>query len=433
MAKSEKSCVGRLLRGCGCLALLSLLLAAGIGVFTLLSQPEPAELDITLRQDRLPAGDTEILQIGTRSSAAMQPIRVVLEMRLVDLAVVADAEPGQFKVDGRYDRANFDLETNLSRVSNGWLYRLDFEPKHRMLIHVDDEETQNHLTLHLPHSTPLDMDLNLRLAEAEIDLTGVALAGLAIDLSLGKLMLRMGEPNPIDLPRFDLAASMANLEILDVQNFGFQRGKVSITMGEARVYNSGPLIRDTDIGFKVTMAQLYLQVPEKTRLTVHEDSFLGGYEGPRLISSAPDAPRLDLRGSVKMGGIEVETATTKPSAALVLKGILLREDATAATRRYHELKARHPNRFHFHPGGLQSLARYLRQSGRMEDARIILELSIQEFPGSAESYLMLAELYGENGDLDHALETLQNALALQPGNLEIQKKLQRLGKKRAEH
>ncbi len=430
MAKKKKSCLGHLFRGCGCLLLLVLLLAVGVGVFTLFNQPKPPEFDIAVRQDSLPSESGQDEQESGIAGVSPLPIRVTLDMRMADLEIVTDAPPGQFKVNGRYDRANFDLDTNLSRRGKGWVYRVDFKSRQRLFTHIDAQDAPNHLTLHLPHTTPLDLDMDLGLTKSDIDLSGASLAGLKVKFNLGKLVLRMNDANPIPLAEFEIDASMANLEILDIQHFGFTGGKLKMTMGEARVYNSGPLAQDTNIGFAVNMAQLYLQIPEDTRLSVHEESVMGGYEGPRQLSTSADAPLLDLRGRVTMGSVEVETATTKPSAALVLKGIILKQDVAAAIARYHEFKTLYPDRFHFHPGGLQSLASFLLEGEREADARAILALSIREFPTAAESYLMLADIDARAGNFQAAVQSLEEGLRRIPDSLAIQNRLERLKRER---
>lgn len=108
------------------------------------------------------------------------------------------------------------------------------------------------------------------------------------------------------------------------------------------------------------------------------------------------------------------------SQALVKGGI---EAACACSVQLH---ASNQKEYEIDEESLLMLAMQLEMAGRLELAIEVFELNIQVFPDFVDTYIFLAYVYRQMGDLELAEGTLQKALALDPGNTEALALLKKL-------
>jgi predicted Zn-dependent protease len=103
-------------------------------------------------------------------------------------------------------------------------------------------------------------------------------------------------------------------------------------------------------------------------------------------------------------------------------------DARAAIARYHELKAKSPDKYDFGEQEVNRLGYVLLQRGRVADAIDVFLLNVEENPKSWNVYDSLAEAYAAHGDRDLAVANYKKSLELNPKNanaVEALKKLQK--------
>jgi CubicO group peptidase (beta-lactamase class C family) len=90
----------------------------------------------------------------------------------------------------------------------------------------------------------------------------------------------------------------------------------------------------------------------------------------------------------------------------------------AAYARYAELQESGGQEYHFDEYDLVSLMYQLVGAGKVELAIEVLNLNLRAFPDDVNSYLYLAKIYLQKGQLARARESLEKALAVQPANTE---------------
>lgn len=111
-----------------------------------------------------------------------------------------------------------------------------------------------------------------------------------------------------------------------------------------------------------------------------------------------------------------------------LRTVALRQGADSAVAAYRRLRERHHGGFTYDFGErpLATLATRLAAEGRAADARRMLELNAEQFPGSAGVAFELGRAYETAGERDRAIEQFRRALRLQPGHRQAQQRLQQL-------
>ena len=126
---------------------------------------------------------------------------------------IKPGEPGgEIKVHGEYAQANFRLDINSKNEGDALRYDIDFESiKSSWMsgvsnnggnIRIGGKRVRNHITVTVPPDLLMDMNVDLSTGDYELDLSGLAVANLDLEGSIGRLELQMGEANqvPMEVP-----------------------------------------------------------------------------------------------------------------------------------------------------------------------------------------------------------------------------------------
>lgn len=100
----------------------------------------------------------------------------------------------------------------------------------------------------------------------------------------------------------------------------------------------------------------------------------------------------------------------------------------AMAARYHELKSSRPKDFDFRERELNLLGYELLQQKRAADAVAVFGLNVEAYPASANTYDSLGEAYMAAGDRVLAEASYKQSLALNPGNENAKRMIERLRK-----
>jgi hypothetical protein len=144
------------------------------------------------------------------------------------------------------------------------------------------------------------------MGESRIDLGGLTLQDLGIDLSMGNHRLDFKEPVVGGVRRVRLNVSMGNINIDNLGNTGAEAIEASGNMGNVTADLGGAWQPESkaELNFTQSMGQLTLQVPSSVKLDANIISSQGGT--PRRPDSTeetkdPKAPTLHLRMETSMG------------------------------------------------------------------------------------------------------------------------------------
>jgi hypothetical protein len=301
----------------GCLAVLILgvlVLVVVAGVMVALGPPEQrparAEEEQPVTVPRLPPGVTPSPREVPPPAAALR-VELSLDEGRFD---VAPGEPGGgVRVEADYDQGLYELaQETVPTSGGGQTVRIDFRPRYstlrRLLTlgHVD--ANRNRVRVVLPPDVPLTLAGSIERGESRIDLSGLALSGLDLDLAMGRHEVSIDKPNPLTIADLRLSMRMGELRARGLGNARFRAARLEGSMGNMDIDLRGAYAADARVDAHLSMGEMRLRIPDDVRVKVESRILLGESGGKHrdAASLPPDAPTLVVTGSVTLGGIRLE-------------------------------------------------------------------------------------------------------------------------------
>ncbi len=141
---------------------------------------------------------------------------------------------------------------------------------------------ENEWLLFFSDRVPLDLDVELGMAEADLDLTGLRVERLSVEAGMAKTHLAFGTRNPVVMRRLEVDAGMTTLTSRRLGNARFQQFTFEGGAGSfALDFTGGPLPPGARADIEVGMASLQVVLPEGAPVVLHApDSWLAQVEIP---------------------------------------------------------------------------------------------------------------------------------------------------------
>ena len=433
--KKKGSCLKRL--GIGCASVIGLFFILGLIVVVgaKLNQPKSPRLT-TLNSEQSFGIDREgrSLNLGDEANPP-KPIRLNIEAEAVFLRVVPGNQSGKIELTGDYDEANFELSSDVKEKEDHIDYRVRFKSKVSFLGMVMDGASsgrdladKNKLVIHLPKDIPLRLVLETSKGRADVDLSGLSVVDLDLGLSMGDLDVSMSEPNPIEMNRFTLRSSFGGTEVLDIQNFRFAHADVRGRMGEVKMRNSGPFLRDAELNIRYALGEVDIAVSDNVSLDATTAVILGSANVPGNKQGYDAKPfNLKVNGGVTMGELSVSRKTRyMPISKVLIRQLQNGDDVADVISEYRRLKQDPSVHYFFDESQLNSVGYYLIGRKRFEEAIAVFKLNVEVYENYANGYDSLAEGYDRNGNREAAIANYEKALVLDPGNRNARARLAEL-------
>ena len=424
--------------GFGCLGVIALFVLAALYLVVEVATNKPAEPDFGTIETREGLSNPETVFTAGTDEGNVKPVRLSLDVEMARLDLKSGGNDGKIDVSGNFDKANFDLTTEIVEKDDYIDYRIKFKSKRSFLGLIMSSNNgggiDNRVEIVLPKNLLYDLKLKVDKGEFNIDATGLALANLDIESSMGELWLGMSEPNPVKMENMKVSSSMGATYIGDLQNLGPTKADFSGSMGELTVSNSGDLRNDMDIKFNMTMGEARLEVPENVALDTSTSAFLGESRQPRRAKSETPTAKMRVRGGVTMGEHNVvyrSSNRTSNRQARFQRDIIMRkfidaENITAAIDAYRQVRDDDPVANYLSEGDLNRLGYNLLGRQRLEDAVKIFQLNVELHPDYANGYDSLGEGYKYIGEFDLAIESYEKSLELDPDNRNGKRMLEKI-------
>jgi hypothetical protein len=304
--------------GVGCFSIVAVLvLGVVVAVFwaraTLaeLGDPNPTRVERTIDlQGPEPAPAAAGASRGVTTPGG--PLRLEIDLE-EGVFVIDQGPPGsQVTVEGTYAQGLYDLteDHEADAAGSGRRTTVRFRSKApgwaRMLAGVGEGAGRPTVTVRIPEGIRIDLSLRVSLGESRIDLGGLTLSDLGLDLSMGTHQVEFSEPLGEGLRRIQLNARMGDISVDKLGNAGAQTIDASGSMGNLKADLGGAWARGvaTDVSFTHSMGQLTLNVPAQLRLDTNISSLAGPASNRPAgaeTTTDPDAPLVRLRMSTTMG------------------------------------------------------------------------------------------------------------------------------------
>jgi hypothetical protein len=303
--------------GCfGCLALLVLLLVGTLTIVAIgwmLGVPEQQVERPQLTRE-LPApdpGDASGDLSASEPTGELVPRdqtagRVILDLNEGSFRITPAAPGEPARVDGRYDAGIYELTESLEwSEGEGWIYRVSFDRRVSWVRALFDETEQDaRINISLPRGTPFTLEGSVGVGESVLDLSGLQVREVDLDLGTGSHTLAFDEPAPLPMEAFRLGAEIGELRVNGLGNASPEIVRVSHRIGEVDIDLKGAWLRDADVDVSCGIGLCLIRVPQNVGLEVlSADITLGevtgaGLGGQRTPEEGEPVLRLDLSGKI---------------------------------------------------------------------------------------------------------------------------------------
>ena len=303
-----------LIAGVGCLSIIGVVVI-GLVIAAAWARSIVAELG-----DTTPATVERSIPVTSAAASAKtaRPDGLVEPMRLtVDLEegffTIKPGPPGeQVQVQGTYAPGLYELtETRDADARHATIrFRSKAPQWARILAGMGDGDSNRpELTVVIPEGAPMDLVLRLSMGESRVELGGLMLRDLDVDVSMGEHRIDFQTPVVEGLRRVRLNGSMGNINVENLGNARPQAIEGSGSMGNliADLGGAWEPGSQAQMSFSHSMGELTLRVPTSVRLEtdVRDGDGERRSTGDTPQPDDPKAPVVKVRVSTSMGETRV--------------------------------------------------------------------------------------------------------------------------------
>lgn len=243
------------------------------------------------------------------AAADVAPGTVMLDLSAGNF-VVRPGDPGEpLRVEAEFDTASFRLEEELvDDGAEGWSYRVKFGARGGFFGLIGDHEVDNEITVVIPRGRPITLVGEVGLGESEIDLGGLWLREVDLDLGAGEHLVEFSEPTLEPVASVRLEGWAGALEVRGLGNASPATALVEQSFGETRVDLRGAWRGDGEVHVSFGFGECRVRQPENARIVLGEIRMTAGERRISLDDDdlPEDAPTVRLSASGTAGELRIE-------------------------------------------------------------------------------------------------------------------------------
>jgi hypothetical protein len=176
---------------------------------------------------------------------------------------------------------------------------------------------KNEWAIGLAEGVPLDLEFDLGAVEATLDLSGLSIAQLQLDVGAADCEVLWDKPNPERLTRLDVHTGVSSLRMEGLGHAGFERLRFEGGLGDFELDFSGDWQHGAEADFEIGLGELTLWVPPGIGVRIETDKALASVKADRhflrdddlyVSENYDDALiKLDCTVELGMGSLVVKT------------------------------------------------------------------------------------------------------------------------------
>jgi hypothetical protein len=235
---------------------------------------------------------------------------VELHVRMAEIDISPGPPGSPLRLESDWNPGVFSLTEGLQQEGAGWRYRLDFGGRGLAFLRHHGHHEPNRLRLQIPVDHPLSIEGKLSMGQSDVDLGGLALDCVKLELSTGEHRLSFHQPTPQPLSLLELDSSMGELTVIGAGNASPRRIEVRHGMGELVLDLTGQWRADGDVDLRFSMGDSRVDLPradeaaaivEKAHVSLGDRSV---FDTP--IGQLPAGlPKVRVRASGGMGELRI--------------------------------------------------------------------------------------------------------------------------------
>ena len=221
-----------------------------------------------------------VLFLGSFVMAARsEQITEKIELKDADEVVVqCELGAGEFTITPRdmSEAAIIDITYNPRRVDyiidyeekRGKCY-IDLESDHHSSSNFDTDDNIWDIVLSKKYTTSIEMDIGA--CEIEIELGGIPLKELTIDVGAASGVFEFSEPNPIRLREMDVDAGASSLEFLQLGNANFDYFNFDGGVGSFELDLRGKYNGESEVSIDIGLGSAEITLPRDVPVRIETD------------------------------------------------------------------------------------------------------------------------------------------------------------------
>lgn len=242
---------------------------------------------------------------------------LVLDLSLGDFRIVPGPADQPLTVRADYDTSQFELTEAYDELPDGgWTWTVSFGSRRGflgMLLGGGVEAGQNEIEIVVPRGRPIAVVGEIGIGESEIDLGGLWLERVDLELGTGEHFLEFREPLPFPTEEIELRAGIGSVEVRDLGEASPRRFYLENEIGELVVDLAGHWRRDAEIVVEAGIGEARVDLPRDVRIELARSSVGLGETSidrdriaERNAELPDDAPTLVLEVSGGLGEIRID-------------------------------------------------------------------------------------------------------------------------------
>lgn len=221
-----------------------------------------------------------------------------------------------YRLNTRYDEEAFDLYSSYRERDNRGRLRIDLEGRGDFELNSlkDYDVEAGSLELHLTDGVPISLAMELGAVEAELELGGLRLTKVDVQIGASDTRIRFSEPNREVAERCSFKVGAAAFEIESLGNSGCRALEFAGGVGAMTLDFSGRWNYDATGEIKVGLGTVEIRIPAEIGVRLERETFLVSLEAPGFTKGddvwvsrnwAEASHRLELNLSGALGTIRV--------------------------------------------------------------------------------------------------------------------------------
>ncbi len=216
------------------------------------------------------AGDTETKNF-TYPADDVEQLIINVELGAGRFDITGEDMDDLAKAEVIYNPSIIDIRGEYKkRAKTGYI---DFESSLRRHLDLDDSENEWMITLSKKYRTELNLEIGA--SESEIELGGIPLEVLDIDIGAAEGRMTFSEPNPSRMDEFVVNSGAASLVMHDLGNANFRRMKFDGGVGDFELDFSGEYKDKSRAEISVGLGSAKIFIPADLPVRIDaEENFL---------------------------------------------------------------------------------------------------------------------------------------------------------------
>ena len=252
--------------GCGSVVFLLLLIGGGFALTAWMQMRtyDPVSRELAAPIETAPGIDPS-QAVDPAAAGSLAPGRVILDISVALVSVEAAPAGEPILVQADFDPRRFSLEQDYTDDGpEGWTYRVTFAPvgsKTLALLRVKPGLQPPQLRLLVPRGVPLLFEGTLDTGHAAIELAGLHVRGVDLDVRGGALDISIWDPLPMPMERLVVRGRKGFVKISRIGNASPRHVDIEQRLGAIDLDLRGAWLRDADVRVDARMGGGMVRLP----------------------------------------------------------------------------------------------------------------------------------------------------------------------------